>query len=548
LQRFKIKPLLLSVVASLIATILASLAVKVFEWTWAAAIAGFFAGCSVMFAYLYSRGGRALDLMMRSPYPGLLDNWNELADATSLILRPLEGRDHPIELFLETWFKQVVRELKEGGAAQFEVDPSYYQACLASLNKWPDDVYAVADFSGGFEAFWKSDHPVEETRVTQRLFILTPKQLFEEDQVYRLNRLLRRHASSYSVFISHSTPDALSSIPFDSSPGKDMILVPGDFVGGYARQDGQVRLRIVRDGDHFNYLKSRFDNMVASAVPVKAGGGAEDLRSEWLKSRGIGQWNESWNTGRIADRSSDYFINYDAHIRAWIPYYDELIRHCARRALERLREIRKKRRVVILEIGCGTGALTAELLESPALAQVGEIRYIGVDEAQRIYDSLLEQAPRRYPNVSAKFYEGALYPDSGWRGFSDSALQGEVDLIIGSLVLHDLVQSEPRANFFRLLNYLGGLLAPTGSMVFADVFTSADPSVRDQEIEFWKEGMQRKGLCGEWPERFLSRNPEMVNTVTQEMVDSLGEVGFEGELQKVGPSLSPFQVLAVNRI
>src|SRR5205807_281803 len=88
----------------------------------------------------------------------------------------------------------------------------------------------------------------------------------------------------------------------------------------------------------------------------------EQILRAWMLKDKVGMWKSDWK--EVERRDASYFINYDMHIRVWVPYYDQLIAQAAgiiQREIARLMRL-NHHSLELLEVGYGTGALTVPLV------------------------------------------------------------------------------------------------------------------------------------------------------------------------------------------
>ncbi len=157
---------------------------------------------------------------------------------------------------------------------------------------------------------------------------------------------------------------------------------------------------------------------------------------------------------------------YDETIRKFIPGYEEGLTRAAR-------EVASVGPDVVLDLGAGTGALAAAILEHDA---VGALEAIDVDS------EMLDRARVRLK----KFGRRARFREQSF----DAGLPA-CDAVAASLALHHVPTMErKRAVYGRIFR----ALRRGGVFVNADVTVSADPSARDACYGKWAAHLVRCGI------------------------------------------------------
>ncbi|WP_135829070.1 class I SAM-dependent methyltransferase [Halorussus halobius] len=196
---------------------------------------------------------------------------------------------------------------------------------------------------------------------------------------------------------------------------------------------------------------------------------------------------------------------YDPGIEAIVPRYDEL-----HDALLNAPPHDRDRSIRVLELGAGTGELTAKLL-----TRFPESTVVAVDHSEQ----MLAEAERKLATFGdrAQLARGAFpddYPDAS----------GEYDLVVSSLAIHHLDEADKRALFDAVL----ASLAPGGWFLNADVVRFDAPhleSLAEDMIENWvrAKGWEERDFMDEWE---ASDDYDDPSTLTDQLV-WLRESGFE---------------------
>lgn len=196
---------------------------------------------------------------------------------------------------------------------------------------------------------------------------------------------------------------------------------------------------------------------------------------------------------------------YDPGIEAIVPRYDEL-----HDALLNAPPHDRDRPVRVLELGAGTGELTAKLL-----TRFPESTVLAVDHSEQ----MLAEADRKLATFGDRAeLAGGAFPDD----YPDAS--GEYDLVVSSLAIHHLDAADKRALFDAILE----ALAPGGWFLNADVVRFDAPhleSLAEDMIENWvrAKGWEERDFMDEWE---ASDDYDDPSTLTDQLV-WLRESGFE---------------------
>lgn len=155
----------------------------------------------------------------------------------------------------------------------------------------------------------------------------------------------------------------------------------------------------------------------------------------------------------------------------------------------------------VVDLGCGTGALTAELHRHCQAAET-----VGVDSSR----AMLEKAPTDTPGVRFEVGDIATYD------------KGDLDVVFSNAALHWVPDHE------RLIPRLVGLLGTYGQLAFQVPANFDHPSHRLAHAMAWKEPY-RSALGGRPPE---DRGDTVLGPERYaEMLDGLGAVEMSARLQ-----------------
>ncbi|WP_375444415.1 hypothetical protein [uncultured Fibrella sp.] len=461
----------------------------------------------------------------------------------------LHNHSHPIIGLLAGWFDRIVKDLKDGGRDSFEIDSDYYQSCLSYFSREGDKIVAVADLD--FEPFWLDNPDPLNTRVSERIFLLKWSDLHDDYLLDKQYKILASQAKEYNLYVSSAPEISLIQRFLPDTISWNFLLIEPDLVGYYVLQNGRKLLKIRKDRNIFEDMKSVYSELKQDALRIERGRDYLSLKKAYIEKKQIGAWKEEYSQ-EVQDRPSEYFDLYKEHIMCWIPQYNGLIEHCSNvtqvEILKILRESDTKLKV--LEIGYGDGALTGKLLnwidtinQPMHIMQDNIIQYMGVDPAQRRWiNSLRENLGfELYDRYHNSFLEGAA-----WDALDPITIANKpYNVICGSLVLHDILEHDnSRIKINEMLSSrMYGHLAQSGSVIFADVFFDGDK--KRQDYEDWKKWM-RKNLPNNEVENFFERNPEMINFLSTEEFSSIAKShNYEIEVIKIPRRLrwNPFKVI-----
>jgi tRNA (cmo5U34)-methyltransferase len=155
---------------------------------------------------------------------------------------------------------------------------------------------------------------------------------------------------------------------------------------------------------------------------------------------------------------------YDDRIRKIIPRYDEMLEALVSSTALREGGVR------VLDIGCGTGAASEQLLRTRPEAQL---------TCLDMTESMLDLARRRLEGRGARFVLADIH---------EFDLDGPYDAVISSLALHHLVSDQDKKDVYRRIL---DALAPGGSFFNADIVLGSSDAVQEMYMMKWKEHMYR---------------------------------------------------------
>jgi len=464
--------------------------------------------------------------------------------------------DHPFLRFIGGWIGQMSQELTREGRLVFQVDSAAYQSCLSAFQGWEGgQVSAVADLTDNTEAFWRRAPDPLKTSVTERVFIVNWTIFFDSASFRRLCLFLREQSRQYAVRLVHSDGGLLGEQHQfgELGVGQHLLLMEPDLVGGYVKRSEKRYLRVESNPGLYEAASFQYDLVREKSFAVNPEWTETEIRRAWMQHGKIGMWNSHWE--QVEARSEDYFLQYDMHIRFWIPFYDQLINQSSAVIEGEIARIMRSETepLSLLEIGFGTGALTVPLLKwiqnlnapfSVLKRDPPVLHYYGVDRSSRMCELISE---RLRPFGSDHSLHYSFMNGVAMDGLPLIIRPNSCSVIFGSLVLHDLLGENAEDECGRFLDAAKETLRLGGSLVFADPFFSSDERQRGRQLEYWRSNMMMNGLTKQEVECFLDSNKDMVESVTMEDLKRIAlSAGFDvadpGPLPGPG-HLSPFRTI-----
>jgi hypothetical protein len=481
---------------------------------------------------------------------------------------PLASRTTTLAM-IAGYLGAVAQDVLRRAKTDFRVSSQHYLSCLAAageLAEEPPAGRAIADLTNSIEK-WDRFIPALWAGIRERIFHVAWEDLFDPGRFASvISELARhgRHGGSYRLFLvtTRESSEVLARIPHPlgvDATGLHLLLLDPGSVGGYSgtADNPQFVLKYV-SSSNYAAASSFFQRLRDAAIEIEPGN-EKAVRTRWLQLHGIGKWEPHW-TAEVEERDSRYFDDYDRHIRCWIPYYSELIRHCAIRVqLEIVRLCRKLDVPLnLLELGVGTGALTFEVADWAAnlnrpFARVGEHQmgdmdprpiatYVGVDRAAR----MIRETVRRTGSISREELNLRVVTKPFGLQTEREATE-RYHIVFGTLILHFLLGPAPsRAQLERWLGRLvDEWLNPMGSLVFADI---AFAGSRKTQIAWWKRWMREGGLDPRWVEDFAEGNKDMLRAPTTKLLESVARsIGLNVTVTPIGRLDNPFVVVVMRR-
>jgi len=214
-----------------------------------------------------------------------------------------------------------------------------------------------------------------------------------------------------------------------------------------------------------------------------------------------------WRTTvSVAQHLKIKISEYDKSIRTFIPNYEELLDEVAKTA-----SLIGKRKPTILDLGVGTGALSAR-----CLAVMPQADIYGIDADPDI----LELARRR---LSRKI-KGRL--DLALGSFLETPFP-RCDAIVATIALHHIMSIKTKQRLYAKC-FLA--LRSGGVLVSGDCFLAENPRLDQTYMEYWEAHMRRSYSTGEVKKFLAAWKKEDAYFPLREEMQMLTAVGFQVEI------------------
>lgn len=172
---------------------------------------------------------------------------------------------------------------------------------------------------------------------------------------------------------------------------------------------------------------------------------------------------------------------YDARIRTFVPYYEEMLEQVARTV-----RLLRPDAPTIVDLGTGTGALAERCLRDVPDASV-----VGVDGDP----GMLAMAGERLADAGRVELRHARF---------DRVDLPRCDLVVASISLHHVADPEAKRALYRRCR---AALDPAGAMVIADCYPPASHTLAAEGMARWRRHLERSyppeeaaGYLGAWAE------------------------------------------------
>lgn len=449
-----------------------------------------------------------------------------------------------------------------------------YRAILPALiGGDPTSVNAIADLTDETEEFWEELAPAKLS-VEKRIFSISLKDIFDDERFSNLHfKVFGKHLPEYQVKVCIQLPTQTNHPFGESAIGSHLLIVRDEIIAGYDYCNNNKMLRITDSGEIVKEAQRFFAEQDERSVEVRSYSIAEDLRKEILDKSNGGIWELEWDKNKF--RNARYCRKYPLNIRCWIPKYDRLVSSIVSvvnfEALKLTNITGAPIRV--LEIGCGNGELSTQLFSD---FKSINWKNRNIKDRRRIEAFVCSDASYPMIDICKSRFENSFTQDSinvileRAEAFSSDSFgivlsRGPYDLVIMSLVLHDLIDLD-EGGADLVLRSLSRLMSDRGVCVLMDIFPLSDQKVRkenaevseillkDHEISRWKDWMKGYiGLKDGNVSQFFESNPEMVYGLSISNFEEIAErnnfdvewVEIEGN--EIEGTQSPFRLMTLRK-
>lgn len=156
---------------------------------------------------------------------------------------------------------------------------------------------------------------------------------------------------------------------------------------------------------------------------------------------------------------------YDARIRTFVPYYEEMLEQVARTM-----RLLSPDAPTIVDLGTGTGALAERCLRGMPDASV-----VGIDGDP----GMLAMAGERLADAGRVELRHARF---------DRVDLPRCDVVVASISLHHIAEPDAKRALYRRCR---AALDPAGVMVIADCYPPASPTLAAAGMARWREHLER---------------------------------------------------------
>lgn len=435
------------------------------------------------------------------------------------------------------------------GARRFEIDESIYPTFLSTLGEDDESakrVIAVADISSNIERFWFKGGT--KHIVGARIFRLPWETFYSVSEMNKFLRIARDLAEVYPVYVTDSdTRDAYLQ-RLRSGVSGDFVVF--DSVVGYYQREHSNDISATKLVVEYNErlssdLTREFERAREVSVQIRPSSTVAGIKREWFKVRKIGEWSENYEGG--THRDDRYYDNYDKHIRAWIPNYEDLVSKVAGSLISALTTANINGKALVGEIGMGTGAVTSivagwcDAVERAKFKPIA--KYVYVDTSDEMCNST-EAALARFA-TRGMFHKRR---NLDFPGLRDGAAGQRYDVICGCLILHYIVDStDHAAGWTQFFAELDTVLDPKGVAIFGGCFFDLEKGEQQRQVEWWQHEIERGGLESSVARQFVDANTEMQAMPPASIIEERSGGLFQARFERIGPRSSPFGVISLAR-
>ena len=201
----------------------------------------------------------------------------------------------------------------------------------------------------------------------------------------------------------------------------------------------------------------------------------------------------------VASHLGIKLTEYDSRIRTFIPHYEEMLDVAAAAIPPRAR--------TIVELGIGTGALSARCLRSAPQA-----RLVGIDVDPEILAMARRRLGERATFITGSFLRGPL---------------PACDATVASFSLHHVRTRAAKAALYRRIR---AALRPRGVLISVDSNPAIDPAVRRLQFDAWQTHLRRAYTPRQAAAIFEAWSHEDVYVPLDAEIALMRAAGFRAEL------------------
>ncbi len=204
---------------------------------------------------------------------------------------------------------------------------------------------------------------------------------------------------------------------------------------------------------------------------------------------------------RVASHLGVASAEYDVQIRRWIPHYDEMLA-----TVVALVDALPAAEPLVVDLGAGTGALTAAILD-------------GVPRARAI---LVDIDPAMLDAARARLAPRAERCEFRRTSFADAL--PACDAVVASLALHHVTELADKRALYTAIH---AALRPRGALLIADATVPNEGDEHDASYRAWAAHMAAHGISADEAAQLFARwaSEDTYQPLARELV-LLAEAGF----------------------
>jgi trans-aconitate methyltransferase len=190
---------------------------------------------------------------------------------------------------------------------------------------------------------------------------------------------------------------------------------------------------------------------------------------------------------------------YDARIRTFIPYYEEMLEVAA--------SVIDPRSRAIVDLGVGTGALSERCLRSAPEAHI-----IGIDADAEMLKAAAQRLPRSTTFICGSFMRERV---------------PQCDALVASFALHHVRTTSAKA---KLYSRLARGIQAGGQIVNVDCQPAGDRKIAQQQFAAWRAHLMSSYAARQADNYLAAWSQEDVYVPLDEEIALMGKAGFNVEV------------------